>query len=229
MNTRFVGVVAAFAAIVFVFAVVVLTIAAIQDYQENNGQSFIERAAGIVGIGTLTENEEPSLYKIEITDSDVVEQRAKFVERDEPFQFFRRSEDPEEWLDDLFDGGWFGGEEYFEFEDRIERLPDLPRFRRFEELPFGRFDFEGRRGTEWVDQLVERGIITEEDADEFKSWFDELPNEFDDRIPDFSGDRDFEFDSDDGRFRFRWRWNQPDDDWFFESDPEYDKDAENGI
>ena len=53
MKTRFVGVVAAFAAIVVVFAVVVLSIAAIEDYQENKGQSFIERAASIVGIGSF--------------------------------------------------------------------------------------------------------------------------------------------------------------------------------
>ncbi len=221
MKTRFVGVVAAVAAIVVVFAVVVLTIAAIQDYQENKGQSFVERAASIVGIGTLTENEEPSLYKIEVAEPD-----ANSSERDE---FFRRSEDTEEWLDDLFDGGWLGGEEHFDFEDRIERLPGLPRFERFEELPFGRFDFEGPQGTDWIDQLVERGIMTEEDADQFRSWFEGLPNDFDEWAPDFSGDRDFEFDSDDGRFRFRWRWDSSDDDWFFESNPEYEKDAKNGV
>lgn len=213
MGARFVGVVTAFAAIVVVFATIVLTIAAIQDYQENKGGSFIERAASIVGVGTLTENEEPSLYKIEVTEPD-----AKSFARPESFRFFRRSEDTEEWLDDLFEGGWLGGEEYFEFEERIE-----------EELPFGRFDFEGPWRSDWIDQLVERGFMTEEGADEFRSWFEGLPKDFDGWGPDFSGDRDFEFDSDDGRFRFRWRWDGSDDDWFFERNPEYDKGRKNGV
>ena len=216
MKTRFFGVVVAFAAIVVVFAAVVLTIAAIEDYEENKGQSFIERAASIVGFGTLTENEEPSLYKIEVTEPD-----AKSFDRPESFRFFGRSENIEEWLDDLLEGGKggsLGGEEYFEFEDRIE-----------DELPFGRFDFEGPWRADWIDELVERGWMTEEDADEFRSWFDDLPAEFEERIPNFSGDRDFEFDSDDGRFRFRWRWDSSDDDWFFENRPEYDKGRKNGV
>ena len=215
MKSRTIGVATALAAIAVVFAVVVLTIAAIQDYQENKGGSFIERAASIVGIGTLTENEEPSLYKIEVTEPDT-----KSFDRPESFRFFGRSEDSEEWLDDLLDGGWLGGEEYFEFEDRIE-----------EELPFGRFDFEGSWRADWVDKLVERGWMTEEDADEFKSWFDDLPYEFDERLPNLSDDRDFEFDSDDGRFRFRWRWDSSDDDrdWFFEDHPKFGKDTKNGV
>ena len=215
MKSRTIGVATALAAIAVVFAAVVLTIAAIQDYQENKGGSFIERAASIVGIGTLTENEEPSLYKIEVTEPDT-----KSFDRPESFRFFGRSEDSAEWLDDLLDGGWLGGEEYFEFEDRIE-----------EELPFGRFDFEGSWRADWVDKLVERGWMTEEDADEFRSWFDELPNEFDQKIPGLSDDREFEFDSDDERFRFRWRWDSSDDDrdWFFEDHPKYDKDAKNGV
>ena len=221
MKTRFVGVVAAFAAIVVVFAAVVLTIAAIEDYEENKGQSFIERAASIVGIGSLTEE------VVEVNDEDVYELEKRYeVEKrssDAPeiFRFFGRTEDSEEWLDDLFEdgkGGWLGGEEYFEFEDRIE-----------EELPFGRFDFEGRWRADWIDELVERGIMTREDADEFKSWLEDLPAEFEERAPNFSDDRDFEFDSDDGRFRFRWRWDGSDDDWFFENRPEYDKGCKNGV
>ncbi len=199
MKTRFVGVVAAFASIVVVFAAVVLTIAAIQDYQENGGQSFIERAASIVGIGTLTE--EVVQVKVEIEGEDVDELDKRSSDPPEIFRFFRESEDSEEWLEDLFDGGWLGGEEYFAFEDRVE-----------EELPFGRFDFEGRWRSDWIDELVERGWMTEKDADEFRSWFDDLPAEFEDRSPNFSGDRDFEFDRDDGRFRFRWRWDSSDDD-----------------
>ncbi len=219
MKTRFFGVVAASAAIVVVFAAVVLTIAAIEDYQENKGQSFIERAASIVGIGTLTEEVVKVKVEMEYEDVDEVEKRSS--DPPEIFRFFGRSEDSEEWLDDLFDGGkggWLGGEEYFEFEDRIE-----------EEFPFGRFDFEGPWRADWIDELVERGWMTEEDADEFRSWFDDLTSEFEERGPNFSGDRDFEFDSDDGRFRFRWRWDSSDDDWFFENRPEYDKGPKNGV
>ncbi|MXZ03684.1 MAG: hypothetical protein F4Y88_08485, partial [Chloroflexi bacterium] len=175
MKTRFVGVVAAFAAIVVVFAAVVLTIAAIEDYQENRGQSFIERAATIVGIGSLTEEVVEVKVEVEYEDVDEVEKRSS--DPPEIFRFFGRSEDSEEWLYDLFDGGkggWLGGEEYFEFEDRIE-----------EELPFRRFDFEGRWRADWIDELVERGWMTEEDADEFRSWFDDLPAEFDKRVPNF--------------------------------------------
>lgn len=219
MKTRFVGVVAAFAAIVVVFAVVVLTIAAIQDYQENNGQSFIERAASIVGMGTLVN--EDAQVKV-----DVDEPEKRSSDPSDIFRFFGHSEDTEEWLDDLFERRRLDLEDSFMFEDRVERGTPFEGFLR---LPSDRWEFEGPLQTEWIDRLVERGLMTEEDADEFKSWFDDLPKEFDERIPGFSGDRDFEFDSDDGRFRFRWRWSQPDDDWFFESDPEYDKDAENGI
>ncbi len=226
MKTRFVGVVAAFAAIVVVFAVVVLTIAAIQDYQENKGQSFIERAAGIVGIGTLTED--VAQVRVEVDDEDVGDPENRSSGPPDIFRFFGRSEDNEGWLDDLFERERLDRDYEYRFEDRVERSTP---FEGFLKLPSDRWEFEGpwRAEWEWIDQLVERGIMTEDDADQFRSWFEGLPNEFDDRIPDFSGDRDFEFDSDDGRFRFRWRWNQPDDDWFFESDPEYDKDAENGI
>ncbi|MCY4473933.1 MAG: hypothetical protein OXC83_00655 [Chloroflexi bacterium] len=227
MKTRFVGVVAAFAAIVVVFAVVVLTIAAIQDYQENKGQSFIERAAGIVGIGTLTED--VAQVTVEVDDGDVDELEKRSSDPPDIFRFFGRSEDNEEWLDDLLEREWPDREYEYRFEDRLDRSTERLPFESFEELPFSRFDFEGPWGSDWVEEFVERGWITEEDADEFKSWFDDLPDSFDRGMPSFSGDREFEFDSDDGRFRFRWRWDKPDDDWFFESDPEYDKDAENGI
>ena len=227
MRTRFIGVVTAFAAVVFVFASVVFAIAAIQDYQENKGQSFIERVASIVGLGTLAE--EVAQVKVEATDEDVAESEKRSSDPPETFRFFRRSEDAEEWLDDLLDREWLYRDDTYRFEDRIERMPDRRPFKGAEELPFGRFDFEGPWRSDWIDELVERGWMTEEDADEFKSWFNDLPNEFDERVPGFSEDRDFEFDSDDGRFRFRWRWDSSDDDWFFESHPEYDKDAKNGV
>ena len=70
--------------------------------------------------------------------------------------------------------------------------------------------------------------MTQEDADEFRSWFEGLPKGLDEWGPDFSEDRDFEFDSDDGRFRFRWRWDGPDDAPFFENYEEYEKNNKNG-
>ena len=227
MKTRFMGVVVALAAIVVLFAAVVFTIAAIQDYRENKGHSFIERVASIVGLETLVE--EAVQVKVEATDEDVAESEKRSSDPPEAFRYLYRSEDAEEWLDDLFDREWLDREDSFRFEDRIERLPDLRRFDDVEGSPFARFDLEGAWGSDWIDELVERGWMTEEDADRFKSWFDDLPKELDERIPGLSGDRDFEFDSDDGRFRFRWRWNGSDDDWFFESHPEHDKDAKNGV
>ena len=218
MGARFVGVVTAFAAIVVVLATVVLTIAAIQDYQENKGGSFIERAASIVGVGTLTE--EAVQVRVEVDDED--------VDRPDIFRFFGRSEDDGEWLDDLFDRERMDRDYEFRFEDRVERSTPFEGFLR---LPSDRWEFEGSWGSdwEWIDQLVERGFMTEEGADEFRSWFEGLPKDFDEWGPDFSKDGDFEFDSDDGRFRFRWRWDGSDDDWFFERDPEYDKGRKNGV
>ncbi len=223
MKTRVIGVTTAIAAIAIVFIAIVFTIAAIQDYQENKGQSFIERAASIIGIGTLTEPEEATQVKIEIADDDLADPDAPDILR-----FFLESEGTEKRLDDLFDRERLDRDYEYRFEDRIERLPDLTPFEGFDELPFDRFEFEGPWRSEWIDQLVERGFMTEEDADEFRSWFEDLPKGLDEWAPDFSEDRDFEFDSDDGRFRFRWRWDSSDDDWFFEKDPDYDKNPKNG-
>ncbi len=226
MRSRTIGVVTALAAITLVFAAIVLAIAAIEDYQENRGQSFIERAASIIGVGTLTEHEQFAQVKIEVTDDEnVAESGGWSSEPPEPFRFFRRSDNNEEWLDDLFDKKRFDREDLFDFKDRVERVPDFPRFEQFEEFPYGKFELEIPWQSDWVDNLIEKGWMTEEDADEFRSWFDDLPNEFDDRLPDFSGDRDFEFNSDDGRFRFRWRWDSSDDEYR----PKFGKSIKNGV
>lgn len=223
MKTRFVGVVSAFAAIVVVFATVVFAIAAMEDYQENKGRSFIERAGSIVGIGTLREVDDVGQVKIEATDS------ASSADAPDILRFFLESEGAENLLDDLFDLEGMNRDYEYRFEDRIDRLPSLRRIEGEKRLPFDGFDFEGPWRGDWIDDLVELGLMTEEDADEFRSWFDDLPNEFDKRGPHFSGDRDFEFDGDDGRFRFRWRWDSSGDDWFFENRPKYDKGRKNGV
>ena len=196
MKTRFVGVVAAFAAIVVVFAVVVLTIAAIQDYQENKGQSFIERAASIVGIGTLTED--VAQVTVEVDDEDVGDPEKRSSGPPDIFRFFGRSEDNEEWLDDLFERRQEDREYSFKFEDRMERLPAdslLPGW-----------EFSGFVPPDWLEDLVKSGVMTQEDVDQLRSWLDDLPDSFGDGMPRFSDERNFEFESDDGRFRFKGRW-----------------------
>ncbi len=188
MKTRFVGVVAAFASIVVVFATVVLTIAAIEDYEENKGQSFIERAASIVGIGSLTE--EVARVKVEIDDEDVYELEKRPSDPPDIFRFFGRSEDGEEWLDDLFDREGLDRDHEYRFEDSL--LPG--------------WEFSGFVPPDWLSDLVERGVMTQEEVDQLRSWLDALPDSFGDDIPRFSDDRSFEFESDDGRFRFKGRW-----------------------
>ena len=218
MKTRVIGVTTAIAAIAIVFIAIVFTIAAIQDYQENKGQSFIERAASIVGIGSLTETNEPTKVKIEISEEDT-ERYAKPSEPTDTLRPFRKYDANEGWSDRFFKRDGEERDYKYKFEDRFDKSPP--------EAPFDGWRFEGFIPPDWLDDLVERGIMTEEDADELKSWFDDLPQEFDEKLPGFLDDREFGFDSDDGRFRFRWRWDSSDD-WFFEKDPDYDKNPKNG-
>ena len=200
MKIRVIGVLTTLVAITVAFIGIVFAIAAVQDYQENKGQSFIERAASIVGIGTFTQPEEVAKAKIEATnDHDVAEPDSNSSEAPEIFRFFRRSEDTEEWLDDLFDREWLDREDAFRFEDWIERLPDDSSFRGWE--------FSGFVPPDWLGDLVERGVMTQDQADQLKSWIDNLPDSFGDAMPRFADERDFEFESDDGRFRFRGRWH----------------------
>ncbi len=220
MKSRFIGVVTALAAITIVFTAIVLTIAAIQDYDANRGKSFIERAASIVGIGSLKETNEPTIVKIEISEEDS-ERFAKPSESTDKLRPFRRHDANEGWSDRFFKRDGENRDYKYKFEDRFGKLP--------EKEPLDGWRFEGFILPDWLDDLVERGVITEEDADELKSLFDDFPEEFDERLPGFLDDRDFEFDSDDGRFRFRWRWDSSDEDWFFEKDPDYDKSPKNGI
>ena len=174
MNPRVIGVATALAAITIVFTAIVLTIAAIQDYQENKGESFIERAASIVGFGTLTED--VAEVKVEMADEDVAEPEKRSSDPRDVFRFFGRSEDGEESFD-----GW-------EFQGFVP--PDL------------------------LDDLVERGVMTQDEADQIQSWLENLPDSVSETMPKFLGNRSFEFDSDDGSFRFRGEWNfgEPEDD-----------------
>ena len=174
MKPRAIGVLTALAAIVVVFATVVFTIATIQDYQQNKGQSSIERAASIVGFGTLTED--AAEVKVEMADEDVAEPEKRSSDPPDIFRFFGRSEDGEESFD-----GW-------EFQGFVP--PDL------------------------LDDLVERGVMTQDEADQIQSWLENLPDSVSETMPKFLGNRSFEFDSEDGRFRFRGEWNfgEPEDD-----------------
>ena len=94
MKPRVIGVATALAAITIVFTAIVLTIATIQDYQENKGESFIERAASIVGFGTLTEDF--AEVKVEMADEDVAEPEKRSSDPPDIFRFFGRSEGSEE-------------------------------------------------------------------------------------------------------------------------------------
>ena len=124
MKPRVIGVATALAAITIVFTAIVLTIATIQDYQENKGESFIERAASIVGFGTLTED--VAEVKVEMADEDVAEPEKRSSDPPDIFRFFGRSEGSEESFDDLFERRWRDRDDSYRFEDRIERLPDSP-------------------------------------------------------------------------------------------------------
>ena len=174
MKPRVIGVATALAAITIVFTAIVLTIATIQDYQENKGESFIERAASIVGFGTLTED--VAEVKVEMADEDVAEPEKRSSDPPDIFRFFGRSEGSEESFD-----GW-------EFQGFVP--PDL------------------------LDDLVERGVMTQDEADQIQSWLENLPDSVSETMPKFLGNRSFEFDSDDGSFRFRGEWNfgEPEDD-----------------
>ena len=187
MKPRVIGVATALAAITIVFTATVLTIATIQDYQENKGESFIERAASIVGFGTLTEDF--AEVKVEMADEDVAEPEKRSSDPPDIFRFFGRSEDGEESFD-----GW-------EFQGFVP--PDL------------------------LDDLVERGVMTQDEADQIQSWLENLPDSVSETMPKFLGYRSFEFDSDDGSFRFRGEWNfgEPEDDSTHEHkhDKDYDR------
>ena len=152
MKPRVIGVATALAIITIVFTAIVLTIAAIQDYQENKGESFIERAASIVGFGSLTE--------------DVAEPEKRSSDPPDIFRFFGRSEDGEEsfdgWefqgfvppdlLNDLVERGVMKPEEVDQLKEWLDNLPDSfgdakPRYsdkRSFEfDSDDGRFRFRG--------------------------------------------------------------------------------------
>lgn len=206
MKTRVIGVLTTLVAITVAFMGIVFVIAAVQDYQENKGRSFIERAASIVGIGPLMKEAEVAQATQGVVERDIDEADTESSDPPEIFRFFGSSEDREEMLDDLFDREWLDREDSFRFEDRIDRIPDIS--------PFHGWEFSGFVPPDWVDGLFERGVITQDELDQLKSWIDNLPDSFSDAMPRFSDERNFEFESDDGYFRFRGRWHldEPDND-----------------
>lgn len=151
----------------------------------------------------------------------------------ERFRFGSQSEDFGEWLEGFLERDWEDVIERVEEESNSE--PDVRPFverrefeRRFDssdDLPFGWFGFEGRSEADWLDELVEQGVMTREDADRLESWFEDLPDAFGEGLRGFPDGREFEFDSDDGRFRFRgqWRFGESDD-----AEPSHSDDDDNG-
>ena len=217
MKIRVVGVIAAFAAMVVVFAVIVFAVAAMQDYRENRGRSFIERAASIVGIGAFSEDDDVSRVKIEAADNDGVgELGINPTEALDMLRYLLESEVAGEMLDDLFDGEWLDGDYEYGLEDRVERLPADSLFRGG--------GLSGLVPSDWLGDLVERGVMTQEEADQLEWWLDDLPYSFDGLFSEFLDDRSFEFESDDGRFRFKGRWGAGDSE--NDSADEYEDDGD---
>lgn len=181
MKRRFWGVVATISIITVAFGVAVIGLAAVQDFRLNPGDSFVERIPALLAGETETTEEQ-----VISTGNQSVTQEKEFKREKEEVELKRRF-------------------------DRMPKLsPYLERRDNDEWLqPFGEFPFERFRfdSSEWIDDLVEDGVMSREDADRFKSWFGSLPDSLDKGIPDFSGDKDFEFDTEDGRFRFRWSWD----------------------
>ena len=151
----------------------------------------------------------------------------------ERFRFGTQSEDFGEWLEGFLERDWEEVIERVEEESDsepdgrpfVERREFEKRFDSSDDLPFGWFGFEGRSESEWLDQLVEQGVMSREDADRLESWFEDLPGAFGEGFRGFPGGREFEFDSDDGRFRFRgqWRFGESDD-----AEPSHSDDDDNG-
>ena len=151
----------------------------------------------------------------------------------ERFRFGSQSEDFGEWLEGFLERDWEDVIERVEEESSsepdgrpfVERREFERRFDSSDDSPFGWFGFEGRSEAEWLDQLVEQGVISQEDADRIESWIDDLPDAFGEGFRGFPGGREFEFDSDDGRFRFRgqWRFGESDD-----AEPSHSEDDDNG-
>ncbi len=128
-----------------------------------------------------------------------------------------------EWLDALVEKEMITQEEADELEAWLSEAPDVSlyeekeerseghrgrfgkRYESFGEMPFGGY----RPGivpgdySEWLDGLVEKGLMTQEDADELEALLDGFKDSFEEGMP---GQHSFDFDSDDGRFRFRGHW-----------------------
>ena len=143
-------------------------------------------------------------------------------ERGPRFSMERRFDfdgDVEEWVDEFSDEG---GMKHGELEEWFEQMEESwdKRGSHFESESW--FEFDGDGASEWLDRMVEKGILDDADVDELESWLEELEDDWDGGWRAIPGERRFEFDTDDGRFRFRgeWRYGEPGDD--FADDDKYD-------
>ncbi len=208
MKRRLWGVVATIAIIAIAFGFAVIGLAAAQDYRLNRGDSFVER------IPALLEGETVATEVTVIQTDEDTKREDKYLKKDREEVELKRRFDQRPQLSPFF--------ERRKDEDWLEPFGDFP----FEKFSFDRAD--------WIDELVEDGVMSREEAEKFKSWFGSLPDSLDKGMPDFSGDQDFEFDSEDGRFRFRWSWDDSREHDFRDGeDREWewkkDRDAKNGI
>ena len=142
------------------------------------------------------------------------------------FGFGSEDHDISDWLDALVEKEMMTQEEADELQAWLSAAPDVSPFmekedsdrtrhfsfgrRSFGQLPFGGFEPGVSPGdpSEWLDSLVENGLMTQEEADELRAWLDNLPDSFEEGMPGLPSQRSFEFDSDDGKFRFRGHWGR---------------------
>ncbi len=211
MKKRVWGVLATVSIIAVAFAGTIVGVAAIQDYRENKGDSFVERVPSLIGMEKETVPSAVAKTTKETDEESAAELKDRRLEPPE----VSRSDDSHSFDESPFS-------ERRDFDEGLER---------FDDFPFERFEFGSLDRTEWLDELVERGFMTQEDAEELKSWFNNLPESFGEGMPDFPSQRNFEFDRDDGRFRFRghWRWSDSEDDDSSDGEPRGNHDPNNGI
>ena len=115
----------------------------------------------------------------------------------------------EEWLDEMMeswgeDGPRFWMERRFEFdgdhdEDRMKGERGAGSSRE------GWFGTDRGDLSEWLDEMVEQGVFSEDDVAEFEDWLEGSDEkwEWDGGWRGIPGERKFEFDTDDGSFWFR--------------------------
>ncbi len=246
VKKRLFGVMVFLSITVLVFVSGVLAVAAAQNNEDK--RTFAERVATILGIESQKVQDAMDQAKADIA----AERREAFAD-DLIENGVMTEEEAEELFDNWTAGSKFygpfkwsekwGGEGYsfdkkpfghFRFDKEMD--PDdgdgVERKHRFSFVVPSRGEFHHNFGEgdifDWLDDLVEDGVMSQEDADAIRGILEDgFPSSIEGIMPGLHDDeRKFEFDSDDGHFRFRgrWKWDGWEDDDSSDSD---DKGAEN--